>query len=65
MNRPYSFQRSIPSPISYASYKSREVAHHTKYSMIIPEWQLVDKKPDKLQKQKEPDLYVADWQMNN
>lgn len=64
-NKTSPFQRRILQSISNPSYKSTEVIRQKKSGMGIPEWQLVDFRPDKIKKQEESNSYVTDWQMTS
>lgn len=61
--RPVSFQKRFLTPVKNPSWKSSEVIRQNNQATLIPEWQLMDYESDELQKQKESNLYIADWQM--
>jgi len=58
---PERFQR----PVSNPYYRLAEAKLQKKSGPVIYEWQLMDDKPEKSQKEKEGNGYVADWQMDS
>jgi hypothetical protein len=64
-NRPYSFLVRFQRPVSNPYYNKPEVNQQKIPGPFIYDWQLVDDKPEKSQKEEEGNLYVAEWQMDS
>lgn len=62
-SRQNSFHRRFFQPISKAAGMASEAGNQIKSVLHIPEWQLMDYKPENSEKQEENNLYVTDWQM--
>ena len=65
INRSYSLQRRFLPAVSNPLSKNMKVIQQKQPGMLIPEWQLMDDEPDKLQNPEENNLYVTDWQMTS
>ncbi len=63
--RQSAFPERSQRPVSNPYYNLTEKKQQKKAGPVIYEWQLVDDRPEKPWKDKESNVYVADWQMDS